>query len=60
VYVKDASINTFIVAQLMSDKAHTNVVSEINLEYQLLREKQTKKVELLSLDEAKKRKPNLF
>lgn len=60
VYVKDASINTFIVAQLMSDKAHTNFVAEINAEYQLLREKQTKKVELLSLDEAKKRKPNLF
>jgi len=48
------------VAQLMSDKAHTNFVAEINAEYQLLREKQTKKVELLSLDEAKKRKPNLF
>ena len=60
VYVKDASINTFIVAQLMSEKAHTNFVSEIDAEYQLLREKKTKKVELLSLDEAKKRKPNLF
>ncbi len=60
VYVKDASINTFIVSQLMSEKAHYNFVAEINAEYQTLRDKQTKKVDLLSLEEAKKRKPNLF
>lgn len=60
VYVKDASINTFIVSQLMSEKSHYNFVAEVNAEYQALREKQTKKTELLSLEEAKKRKPNLF
>jgi 5-methyltetrahydrofolate--homocysteine methyltransferase len=60
VYVKDASINTFIVSQLMSEKAHYNFVAEINAEYQTLRDKQTRKVDLLSLEEAKKRKPNLF
>ncbi len=60
VYVKDASINTFIVSQLMSEKSRENFVSETNAEYQALREKQTKKANLLSLDEAKKRKPNFF
>ena len=60
VYVKDASINTFIVSQLMSEKSHYNFVAEINAEYQTLRDKQTRKVDLLSLEEAKKRKPNLF
>ena len=60
VYVKDASINTFIVSQLMSEKGRYNFVAEINAEYQTLRDKQTRKVDLLSLEEAKKRKPNLF
>lgn len=59
VYVKDASINNFVVSQLMGDKTHYNFVAEIEAEYKLLREKQTKKTELLSLDEAKKRKPVL-
>lgn len=60
VYVKDASINTFIVSQLMSEKSHYNFVAEIEAEYKTLREKQTKKVDLLSMEEAKKRRPNLF
>jgi hypothetical protein len=30
------------------------------LQFKTLREKQTKKVDLLSIEEAKKRKPNLF
>jgi 5-methyltetrahydrofolate--homocysteine methyltransferase len=60
VYVKDASVNTHVVAQLMSEKNHTAYEAEIAAEYQVLREKQTQKADLLSLDEAKKRKPNLF
>ena len=60
VYVKDASVNTFVVSQLMSKTANYNFVAEIQAEYQILREKQTKKADLLSLDDAKKRKPNLF
>jgi 5-methyltetrahydrofolate--homocysteine methyltransferase len=60
VYVKDASVNTHVVAQLMSEKNHEAYEAEIAAEYQALREKQTKKADLLSLDEAKKRKPNLF
>ena len=60
VHVKDASVNTHVVAQLMSEKNHTAYEAGIAAEYQALREKQTKKADLLSLDEAKKRKPNLF
>ena len=60
VYVKDASVNTHVVAQLMSKKNHLAYEAEIASEYQVLRDKQTKKADLLSLDEAKKRKPNLF
>ena len=60
VYVKDASVNTHVVAQLMSEKNHTAYEAEIAAEYQVLRDKQTLKTDLLSLEEAKKRKPNLF
>jgi 5-methyltetrahydrofolate--homocysteine methyltransferase len=60
VYVKDASVNTHVVAQLMSKKNHLAYEAEIASEYQALRDKQTKKADLLSLEEAKKRKPNLF
>jgi len=60
VYVKDASVNTHVVAQLMSEKNHVAYEAEIASEYQSLRDKQTKKTDLLSLEEAKKRKPNLF
>jgi len=60
VYVKDASVNTHVVAQLMSKTNHVAYEAGIAAEYQALREKQTKKADLLSLDEAKKRKPNLF
>ena len=60
VYVKDASINTFIVSQLMNAKTLPTYMADVNAEYQLLRDKQTKKLNLLSLDEAKSRRPNLF
>lgn len=60
VYVKDASVNTHVVAQLMSEKNHLAYEAEVAAEYQVLRDKQTQKADLLSLDEAKKRKPNLF
>ena len=60
VYVKDASVNTLVVAQLMSKTQHVAYEASIAAEYKVLREKQTKKADLLSLDEAKKRKPNLF
>ena len=60
VYVKDASVNTFIVSQLMSKINRDNFMADIEVEYQTLRERQVKKVNLLSLEEAKSKKPNLF
>lgn len=60
VYVKDASVNTAVVANLMNEKTKPNYVSEIQKEYQALRDKQAPKVDLLSLEEAKSRKPKLF
>ena len=60
VHVKDASVNTFVVAQLMSKKNQTEYVAGIEKEYEALRQKQTKKPDLLSLETAKKMKPKLF
>jgi len=60
VYVKDASINTFIVSQLMNVNTLPTFMADVNSEYAQLREKQTKKAALLSLDEAKSKRPNLF
>jgi len=60
VYVKDASVNTHIVAQLMNKKTITEFTAGITEEYKSLREKQKQKINLLSLEEAKQRKPMLF
>lgn len=60
IYVKDASVNTHVVAQLMNVKNKTDYVVQIASEYKVLREKQTQKTDLLSLNEAKKRKPHFF
>ena len=60
VHVKDASVNTHVVAQLMSKTNHLAYEEGIASEYLALRNKQTKKPDLLSLDDAKKLKPNFF
>ncbi|VBB48222.1 putative Homocysteine S-methyltransferase [uncultured Paludibacter sp.] len=60
IYVKDASVNTSVVANLMNAKTKMDYVSEIQNEYQQIRERQAPKKELLTLDEAKRRKPKLF
>jgi len=60
VYVKDASVNTYIVASLMNQKTSVAYAASVADEYQQLRDKQTKKADLLSLDDAKRRKPALF
>jgi 5-methyltetrahydrofolate--homocysteine methyltransferase len=60
VYVKDASVNTHIVAQLMNPKTLGSFTSEVASEYQQLREKQKPQANLLSLEEARQRKPGLF
>lgn len=60
VYVKDASVNNHIVGQLMNPKTYEGFTGSVAAEYQVLRDKQVKKVNLLSLDEAKSRKPKFF
>lgn len=60
IYVKDASLNTAIVAKLMNPNTKGEFVEEIRQEYNALREKQAPKTELLSLQEARKLKPKLF
>ncbi|MFV0390682.1 MAG: methionine synthase [Paludibacteraceae bacterium] len=60
IYVKDASLNTAVVAKLMNPSMKQEFVNETKQEYETLRMKQAPKVELLSLKEAKSRRPNLF
>jgi 5-methyltetrahydrofolate--homocysteine methyltransferase len=60
VHVKDASVNTAIVAKLMNANTIVDFTKEIASEYKELREKQTKKTNLLSLEEAKSKRPQLF
>lgn len=61
VYVKDASVNSYVATQLLNKDTHYNFVTALQQEYEGIREKQEdKQVELLSLDEARKKKPNLF
>ncbi len=59
VHVKDASVNTNIVSQLMNDKTRSAYVEEVNQEYQTLRDTQKPKEKLMSLEEAKSRRPVL-
>lgn len=60
IHVKDASVNTHVVAQLMSAKNQVEYKAGIAAEYEVLRQKQTQKPDLISLENAKKMKPNLF
>ena len=60
IYSKDASVNTQIVAQLINPNTYASFTAEIADEYKQLREKQIAKTNLLSYEEAQKRKPNLF
>lgn len=60
IYVKDASLNTAVVAKLMNPNFKDQFVAETRNEYQQLRDKQAPKPELLSLEEAKRRRPGLF
>jgi len=60
IHVKDASVNTFVVAQLMNKNNQAAYVADVAKEYEALRLKQTKKPDLLSMEEARKLKPNLF
>ncbi|MBN2786723.1 MAG: methionine synthase, partial [Paludibacteraceae bacterium] len=60
VYVKDASQNITILAQLLNKNTQANFISSLNQEYERLRNKREAKQPLTGLDQARKNKPNLF
>lgn len=60
VHTKDASQNVAVALQLMNKTAKAELVEQTRSEYQALREKQVPRQDLLSLEEARKRKPKLF
>ncbi|NDV46892.1 DUF559 domain-containing protein [Paludibacter sp. 221] len=62
VHVKDASINTFVATQLLNTNTHNSFVNKLEEEYQEIRKNQNNqsKDTILSYEDAKKRKPNLF
>jgi len=60
IHGKDASQNSSIAMQLMNEVSNKKIKEDIAAEYQAIRDKQAPKPDLLSLDEAKKRKPKLF
>ena len=60
VYCKDASINTYIASQLLNEKTKYNFVEALQKEYVNIQEEQQNKAKLISFEEAKKNKLNLF
>jgi 5-methyltetrahydrofolate--homocysteine methyltransferase len=61
VYVKDASVDAFVAAQLINPATRESFIRQINAEYSQIRENQSAKSadKLLTLAEAKNRKPLL-
>ena len=62
VYVKDASQNSGIAAALLSDDTREAFIAQLHEEQEALRQefRQKEQTPLLSLEEARKRKPNFF
>ncbi len=60
VYVKDASQNITVLSQLLNKATQAQFITNLNGEYETLRQKETEKHNLVSLDEARKGKLNLF
>ncbi|HHT23827.1 MAG TPA: methionine synthase [Bacteroidales bacterium] len=60
VHTKDASENTSVALQLMNKANREQLMEDTRSAYQAIREKQTEKPKLLSLEEARKKKPKLF
>ena len=62
VYVKDASQNSGVAAALLSDDTREAFIAQLREEQEALRQafKQKEQTPLLSLEEARKRKPNFF
>ena len=61
VHMKDASQNAGVAARLMNATQRKELVAELNATYERLRnEHAVQQTEILSFEEANKRKPNLF
>ena len=62
VYVKDASQNSGIAAALLSDDTREAFIAQLHEEQEALRQefRQKEQTPLLTLEEARKRKPNFF
>ena len=62
VYVKDASQNSSVAAALLNEETHDLFIAQLQSEQESLRQEflQREQAPLLSLEEARKRKPNFF
>ena len=62
VYVKDASQNSGVAAALLGDDTREDFITQLKEEQEALRQEFATKEQtpLLSLEEARKRKPNFF
>ncbi len=60
VHTKDASINVLVAGKLLNPDMRDSFIEELNTRQQALRQKHEQKETLLTLEEAQKRKPNLF
>ena len=61
VWMKDASQNALVAAKLMNKEEEKQMEKELDAKYEHLREAyETEQQQLLSLDEARKKKPNLW
>ncbi len=60
-HVKDASLNTYVCIQLMNPETKVSFIEKNSTEQAEIQSQQKQKTEeIISLDEARKRKPNLF
>jgi 5-methyltetrahydrofolate--homocysteine methyltransferase len=61
VWMKDASQNALVAAKLMNKEEERQIEKELDAKYEHLREAyETEQQQLLSLEEARKKKPNLW
>jgi 5-methyltetrahydrofolate--homocysteine methyltransferase len=60
-WMKDASQNALVAARLMNSEQEKQIEKELDAKYEQLRDSyQQQQQELLSLEEARKNKPNLW
>lgn len=60
VWMKDASQNPLVAAQLLNEELSDGYIKTLNAEYATIRQEGKKENSLLSLEEARKRRLNLF